>query len=233
MRKPKYPGKSVLFMTIQSAILTNLFKYKLVKNKITLLTEMLDYSNWLEANFGKIKIENSREKNWSKISKSLVGDKFQGIEFGVAWGYLTWWWFKNCSSLIGSWHGFDRFTGLPRAWRNFAKGTFDTGGAVPNITDNRITWYVGDIESKVVELKIDTTRSYPLIVFFDLDIFEPSLFAWEKIKSSLRSGDILYFDEAFDTDERKLLNENVLPSGDFDFVSASWLSLAIKVKQIH
>ena len=56
MKKPKYPGKSVLFMTIQSFTLTNLFKFKLVKSKITLLTEMLDYSNWLEANFGKIKI---------------------------------------------------------------------------------------------------------------------------------------------------------------------------------
>jgi hypothetical protein len=90
-----------------------------------------------------------------------------------------------------------------------------------------------NIEEKILQLQIANERDYKVIVFFDLDIFEPSLVGWQNVKHSLKNGDILYFDEAFDKDERKLLDEFVLPSGEFEFVGCSWLTLSLRVKQIY
>lgn len=132
-----------------------------------------------------------------------------------------------------SWAGFDRFTGLPRGWRNLPAGTFDANGAPPDIQDSRIQWFIGDVEETIKLLNIERERAYPAVVFFDLDIYEPSLVAWNYLKDHLKMGDLLYFDEAFDQDERKLLNEAILPSGAFEFIAASHLSLALKVLEIY
>ena len=45
---------------------------------------------------------------------------------------------------------------------------------------------------------------------FDLDLFEPTEFAWLHLRKSLTSGDIVYFDEGFDIDERKVIEDYVL-----------------------
>jgi hypothetical protein len=68
-----------------------------------------------------------------------------------------------------------------------------------------------------------------LVVLFDLDIFEPSLVAWQHLRGSLRAGDLLYFDEAFDADERRLLNEYVIPSGEYECVGATPTALGLQV----
>jgi hypothetical protein len=51
------------------------------------------------------------------------------------------------------------------------------------------------------------------LILFDLDICEPTAIAWNALSSALRPGDLLYFDGAFDRDERRVLGEMVLPSG--------------------
>ena len=89
------------------------------------------------------------------------------------------------------------------------------------------------MEETIQSLQIPNNRDYSLLVFFDLDIYEPSLVAWQKLKPMLKVGDILYFDEAFDLDERSLLENHILPSGEFEFVSANWISLALEVKSLE
>ena len=76
-------------------------------------------------------------------------------------------------------------------------------------------------------------REQQALIFFDLDIFAPSLIAWNGISRNLRVGDVLYFDEAFDKDERMLLNNYILPFGKFELIAASWMSLAIKLIEIY
>ena len=66
-----------------------------------------------------------------------------------------------------------------------------------------------------------------------MDIYEPSLVAWNYLRVHLRVGDLLYFDEAFDQDERRMLTEVILPSGKFKFIGASHLSLALKVLELN
>ncbi len=49
---------------------------------------------------------------------------------------------------------------------------------------------------------------------------------------SRRRSDPLYFDEAFDADERRLLDESVLPAGDYSFIGATPIALALRVERM-
>ena len=101
------------------------------------------------------------------------------------------------------------------------QGAFDADGRTPDIDDSRATWHVGDVEDRLKDLTLDRDETRQLVILFDLDIFEPSLAAWEYLRASLRQGDLLYFDEAFDADERRLLNEYILPAGKYECVGAT------------
>lgn len=123
---------------------------------------------------------------------------------------------------------------MPREYRQLAVGAFTTFGKPPQINDARVTWHIGDAEKTIGNINFDPNRSHKLIIFFDFDLFEPSYLAWLKIFPSLKSGDLLYFDEAFDpSDERKLLSEHILPCGDFKFIAATHIALALEVSKIR
>ena len=231
--KPRNAGKSTISTLVQGTIMRALLSTEIFSRKFRVLGEVADYKLWLANTFGKVRINNRREIVWLKMSKTLDSKEFVGVELGVAWGYLTWWWITYFSTSLISWAGFDRFTGLPRGWRNLPAGTFDADGIPPDIKDSRIKWFIGDVEETINQLYIEKERAYPVVVFFDFDIFEPSLVAWNFLKGQLIAGDLLYFDEAFDQDERKLLNEAILPSGKFKFIAASHLSLALEVLEIN
>jgi len=231
--KPKNAGQSMLPTIIYGTVMRALLISEITTRKFRMLGEIADYKMWLGNEFGKVRIFNRRETVWLEMTKTLNDQKIMGVELGVAWGYLTWWWVTHFSAGLISWAGFDRFTGLPRGWRNLPKGAFDANGTPPDIQDFRIKWFIGDVEVTIKQMEINRERDYPLVIFFDLDIYEPSLIAWKYLRNHLRMGDLLYFDEAFDQDERRLLNEVILPSGKFEFVGASHLSLAIKVLEVN
>jgi hypothetical protein len=69
----------------------------------------------------------------------------------------------------------------------------------------------------------------PKILFFDLDLYDPTLFVWNKFKDSLISQDIIYFDEAFDGDERKILIEEVLPKLKVKILGHTPYALALQI----
>jgi hypothetical protein len=50
------------------------------------------------------------------------------------------------------------------------------------MTDHRITWHVGDVELELPKLGI---VAGPKIVLFDLDLYEPTLFAWKTLRPYL------------------------------------------------
>lgn len=127
------------------------------------------------------------------------------------------------------WHGFDRFTGLPRAWREHPQGAFDAGGKPPPVDDERVLWHVGDSQDTLGAIDLVAARNAQWLVIFDLDLYEPTAFAWEAIGTHLRPGDLLYFDEAMDGDERRVLDEMVLPLMGCEPVGATPLALGLVV----
>lgn len=203
-----------------------------LRYKMANIGDVADYVSWVTANFGAFEPSATREDLWELMRSRLGSGRVRGAEFGVAWGYGSGWWLDHVDDPAFRWDGFDRFTGLPRAWRKLDAGHFDADGTPPPIDDSRVTWHVGDVEDHIDDLEINRTQTDQLVILFDLDIFEPSLVAWEYLRPHLRSGDILYFDEAYDSDERRLLDEHVLVAGDFELIGATPMALALVVKQL-
>ena len=219
------------FVTLTQHLAVAVFKRSArVSRKASNIGQIADYISWLKGTFPAVRHFATREELWSVMLIRASSEAIRGVEFGVAWGYGTNWWLTHLSDEHLRWDGFDRFTGLPREWRDMDEGSFNAGGRPPDISDGRVTWHVGDLEDHIDALLFDRTVDKQLLILFDLDIYEPSAVAWEHVKPFLRPGDLLYFDEAFDADERRLLRESVLPSGQFELVGATPMALALCVR---
>ncbi len=195
------------------------------------LWEVADFVDWQRRTFGyRPKVYGRREKLWEQLAQTLEPDRpLAVLEFGVAWGYATDWWLRRLAGRAVTWHGFDRFTGLPRPWRMLEQGAFDAGGQPPAIDDERVCWHVGDVENTLHAVDLPAIRHAQWLVLFDLDIYEPTAYAWQAISAHLRPGDAIYFDEAMDHDERRLLDEAVLPSIGCDLIGTTPMALALVV----
>jgi hypothetical protein len=195
--------------------------------------DLADYVGWVRDNFGDVPRYRSREQLWKSMLPHVSRNQpIAGLEFGVAWGYATDWWTRQLAGRDLEWHAFDRFTGLPRAWREHGAGTFDNAGAPPPVIDERIQWHVGDVEDTISDVPHESVRGSQIVMLFDLDIYEPSAVAWRHFSGALKTGDLLYFDEAFDDDERRLLDEELLPAGTFTCVGCTPLGLALRVDTV-
>ncbi len=202
-----------------------------------LVGEMADYVAWQKRNFDSPwPLYSQRERLWREMASRMRQDTpVLVVELGVAWGYTTAYWLQN---LVGpnqeiEWHGFDRFTGLPRSWRRFPAGAFDANGAPPAIDDTRVHWHVGDVEVTMDEIDFSTYVGHQRVVLFDLDIYEPTVECWNRISPHLRPGDLLYFDEALAEDERRVLDDLVLPYGSYEHLGSTSLSLGLQVLDVH
>jgi hypothetical protein len=93
------------------------------------LGQRANYVQWLIDTFSKKPdLALSREKVWDKLISGVARDRPVVVwEFGVAWGYSTDWWLKRLPQKDLNWHGFDRFIGLPRDWRNYRAGDLSAG----------------------------------------------------------------------------------------------------------
>lgn len=206
-----------------------------IRRKIANIAEISDFFTWQLTTFGVLNVSRTKSALWKKMSARMraSGEPWHGMEFGVAFGNASHWWLSHHdSTVIATWDGFDRFTGLPRSWRELDAGAFDAGGRTPAIDDSRVAWHVGDVEDTIGELSASRISSGRRLVYFDLDVYEPSKVVWDWVRPHLRPGDILYFDEAFDADERRLLNETIMPAGTYDYIGATDMNLAIEIRTL-
>lgn len=192
-----------------------------VQTKIARAGEIAAWSRYLGRRFPNEKINLYRDKD--VLRRSLfaginTSEKVIALELGVAYGKGSKWIIDNLSTRLLEFHGFDRFTGLPRAWRGLNKGHFSTNGVPPTINDERVFWHVGNAEEtlreyladKDCQIKVAKKRVYRLIVIFDLDILEPTLVCYETLRPFLECGDLVHFDEAFDAENEQLVLEQFL-----------------------
>jgi hypothetical protein len=203
----------------------------MLRTKTINAAQIADFVDWQVRVFGaRPTVFARREKLWEQLAQRLDPHRpLVVLEFGVAWGYATNWWLCRLAGRDVVWHGFDRFTGLPRAWREYAQGTFDAGGKPPAIDDERVHWHVGDVQDTLGAVDLPAARDAQWLVLFDMDIYEPTVFAWEVINAHLRPGDVIYLDEAVDRDERRVLDEMILPSIGCEYVGATAYALGLVV----
>jgi hypothetical protein len=205
-----------------------------VAQSLDTLGSVASFRSWCKRNRLGIGYS-TRERLWQtqivpRLNAASSNDSTLHVfEFGVAFGEASRWWLEQLTSTAADYHGFDRFTGLPTDWRGLPAGAFDAGGNTPAIDDSRVTWHVGDLEDTIADIDWPKIEG-PKFFNFDLDLFLPSLAAWNHIADVLTRGDILYFDEAFDSDERMLLEWFVLPTGRFEGLGFSPFGVALVVK---
>jgi len=87
-----------------------------------------------------------RRSLWQMLFDSfeLQSNPFTYLEFGVYQGYSIQWWAERSQNAETRFIGFDTFTGLPEDWDSIRpKGTFDAGGNIPKINDERVSFEVG------------------------------------------------------------------------------------------
>jgi hypothetical protein len=212
---------------IFSLIVSKMKKSDSLRRRIRLLAEREEWTNWINETFPGGKFYWTRENLWKEMDvQTKSRSNWVTFEFGVAWGYTTNYWCSKLGTNITTWHGFDRFTGLPRSWRDLNSGAFDAKGQAPAISDGRIVWHVGDVEEELPKVELGTR---PKLIFFDLDLYEPTHFAWNWLSPEMNEGDLIYFDEAFDRDERQVIKQNVLKEFDVEVVGFTHSAIAFKL----
>lgn len=221
-----YLDETLAFLTAKV-----IYKFSWLGTRVTVAGSVAEYLSQL-SKFGKLRIFSKRENLWECILKEYQLENEENIyfEFGVAWGYLTLWWTEKLKNKDVEWHGFDRFTGLPRKWETLPEGAFSANGQTPEISDERITWHVGDVEETIQKV-VETSPSafYRRVIFFDLDIYEPTKIAYEQLKPFIHKGDIFYFDEARMADEWKLITEQVIKDFKFKVIGLTFNCLALEI----
>lgn len=227
------PGPSAITVNLQ-AIVARLFRASAtLSRKAATAGQIADFVRWQQRVFGRQPILRRREKLWERLAQRLDPNRpLVALEFGVAYGYATNWWLCRLVGRDVVWHGFDRFTGLPRAWREYEEGAFGAGGKPPAINDKRVRWHIGDVQDTLGAVDLVAARDAQWVVLFDLDIYEPTAFAWEVLSAHLRPGDLIYLDEAYDFDERRVLDEMILPSIGWELVGATPTALGLAVTRV-
>ncbi len=169
---------------------------------------------WQKSTFGSIDIFNTKKQHFLHIisEASKLRKDYMIYEFGVAHGYMTDFLLNLDGKLdfnIIKYDAFDTFTGLPDAYRSFKRGSFSNDGLFPDIENPKLVWHKGLVQDSVHE---KTFSKKSKIIIFDLDLYAPTLHVFKFLAPNLTSGDVLYFDEAFDSAEFEIIIKKLIPN---------------------
>lgn len=190
------------------------------------------YQGWLKSSVGSTKHFVRRETLWKRAIAAQPEGPIIFIEFGVARGYIGHYFYETLlDSRSFRWFGFDTFTGLPREWRDLPAGAFSSEGIVPDLPKDAFVWHKGLVEETLTDVIVDEMFSLQgmKFVFFDFDLREPSEFALGKIVNRLSIGDMIYFDEAYDDDERHVIERLLESARQVEVFGSTSTALLLRV----
>jgi len=164
------------------------------------------------------------------------------FEFGVAAGAATKWWAKK-ELPLAAWHGFDTFTGLPTPWSRggvdvMEAGVFDqsaTATEFPVVRSNYpLDWHKGLISETLVHAKFPIPSDCQIIIFVDVDLYQPTKEVLLYFGRHLKNGDLIYFDEGFDPwNEGLALRETMGELPTFTALAHTGSALLIEIGQVR
>ncbi|MGE5478476.1 MAG: class I SAM-dependent methyltransferase [Bacteroidales bacterium] len=128
-------------------------------------------------------------------------------------------------------HGFDSFEGLPQSWGNEPAGVLTTGAALPEVPAN-VHLHAGWFED-TLDPFLAAHPGPVRLVNVDSDIYASARFVLDRLKSRIRPGTVIVFDEfignrTWADDEFKAFAEYVAETG----VAWRVLALAPFTKQV-
>ena len=196
--------------------------------KIRSLLDTADYRTWLKNVLAATPTHTNKNSLILDLCATNVDYKVSHyIEFGVAFGETAKLISNNASGNY-FYSGFDTFEGLPEAWRRLNAGAFSNGGQIPKIPLDNFNFHKGLVQNTLQDLKlVDNSRK---VILFDFDLYQPTLWAFKELLPYLKKDDILYFDEAFDSCERIIIENYVLKELNVRFLSSTVFALALIIE---
>jgi hypothetical protein len=120
-------------------------------------------------------------------------------EFGVYKGETIEKWANLNSDKNSLFYGFDTFTGLPETWDVFTESieenTFDVGGNIPKIDDERILFIKGLFQETLSEFLENYNNNHQLVIHNDSDLYSSTLYVLTLAHEIMVPGTIIIFDE--------------------------------------
>lgn len=229
--REKFIGRTRLERFLGFLFVKSIFRLTRYRNSIEIARDILKLIFFLlDAGVDQRKLYYNREKLLRYILKNELSISTVVYEFGVAKGYLSSFMLSQPGNeKISKWHGFDTFDGLPKPWRDYSKESFTNNGQIPNRNDSRITWHKGYVESTVNEFSIHRDRESAMFIF-DLDLESPTRHVFDIVQKRLKVGDVLFFDEAFDDGEFRLITELLSTTQDLKFEVIGFTPIAVALK---
>jgi hypothetical protein len=216
-------GPSVFKTISKSAWILQLLSY---------IGEIANFLIWQKKTFGTLNIFVSKRRLYlSIVSKLKCTTEFEIFEFGVAHGHTTHLLiheFQKQGIKFKRYIGFDTFTGLEQDFRNFPKGSFDNQGKFPNLSADNLFWSKGLVQITVPNTNFALTSRKLWI--FDLDLYDATYSTVVNVLPVMQPEDIIYFDEAFDPNEFKIVTEIILKTFDCLYIGTNGQALALEVK---
>jgi hypothetical protein len=135
----------------------------------------------------------TRHPDQSALLREVVakcGQRAAYLEFGVWRGESMQIAIDGFAGRDVDFFGFDSFEGLPEDWNRYfgkkmAAGSFDTGGSLPEIGHNRVTFIKGWFEDTLPGfLRAQTEITGPerdIVLYLDADLYHPTLFVLHRI----------------------------------------------------
>ena len=141
--------------------------------------------------------------------------------------------FAQRFAIDNTYHGFDSFMGIRDQWAsvNEPAGSFSLQG-IPPVEPPGCKWTVGWIEESLGPF-LESHTGNVSFAHFDFDVYEPTRYALQLIKSRLCSGTIIVFDEfhgypGWLLHEKRALEE-VLSGSEYEFIAFSRKQAAVRI----
>jgi len=114
------------------------------------------------------------------------GNAIDFLEFGVCAGTSIRFWSEMNRNPQSRFIGFDSFEGLPEDWtRNYPKGTLSTGGRVPEMDDDRVSFVKGWFQNTLPGFLNGFMPRSRLVVHSDSDLYSSTLFTLVSLNTLL------------------------------------------------
>jgi hypothetical protein len=157
-----------------------------------------------------------RYRLFDLVAPDVQNAKVLYMEFGVWKGESMQYWSRLLKHKDSVLHGFDSFEGLPEDWNRFAmKGCFSVEGEPPAVDDDRVRFFKGWFEDTLPRYQVPDHDV--LFITLDADLYSSTRTVLRALKSHIRKGTFIYFDEFSDRFHEMKAFDEFLREGGMDF----------------